>query len=87
MACGKRVQAEGILKQAQASPIQVAMSRDNRNSARSQSEVANAKTREQASVLRSLFVASPITGKVTTRIREVGEVVTAGSPILEAVDS
>jgi HlyD family secretion protein len=38
------------------------------------------------SVLSNLFVTSPVTGKVTNRVRDNGEVVTAGSPILEVVN-
>lgn len=82
----KKTQAEGVLRQAQTAPIQVAMSRDSHANAQSQVAEAKAKVDEQAGILQSLFVVAPISGMVTTRIRDIGEVVTAGSPILEVVD-
>ncbi|MCE5200801.1 MAG: HlyD family efflux transporter periplasmic adaptor subunit [Armatimonadota bacterium] len=85
-AIGKKTQAEGILKQAMASPIQVAISKSSHASSSSQVKQARAAVNEQLSILNNLFVVSPITGMVVTRIRDNGEVVTAGSPILEVVD-
>jgi HlyD family secretion protein len=82
----KKTEAEGVLKQAQTAPLQVAMSRDSHASAQSQMEEARAKVQEQTDILQSMFVVSPVSGVITTRIRDVGEVVTAGSPILEVVD-
>jgi len=81
-----KVRAEGVLRQAQTAPTQVAISKSNRASARSQISEARAKVSEQASILGNLFVVSPITGMIVTRIRDHGEVVTAGSPILEVVN-
>jgi HlyD family secretion protein len=82
----RRAEAEGVLRQAETAPLQVAMSSDSHASAQSQVHEAEAKVDEQASILSSMSVVSPTSGKVTTRIRDVGEVVTAGSPILEIVD-
>ena len=81
-----KVRAEGVLRQALTAPTQVAISKSNRASARSQISEARAKVSEQASILGNLFVVSPITGMIVTRIRDHGEVVTAGSPILEVVN-
>lgn len=85
-AIGRKSQAEGILKQALASPIQVAISKSNHASSSYQVKQAQAAVAEQQSILNNMSVISPITGMVVTRIRDNGEVVTAGSPILEVVD-
>ena len=83
---GKKVQAEGVLREARTTPTQVAISKSKQTQSLSQIDEARAKVAEEMSTLANLFVVSPINGVVTTRIRDTGEVVTAGSPILEAVD-
>lgn len=50
---------------------------------RDQAEAARA---EAASVLQDLIIVAPSDGTVTTRMVDVGEVVTAGAPLLELVD-
>ncbi|HEX2950492.1 MAG TPA: efflux RND transporter periplasmic adaptor subunit [Armatimonadota bacterium] len=85
-AMGKKTQAEGTLRQALTSPTQIAISQNQYSGALSQIAEAQAKVDEQRSILSNLFVTSPIAGRVVTRIRDNGEVVTAGSPILEVVD-
>lgn len=82
----KLAQNEGILRQALTAPTQVAISKSNHAGAQAQIKEARAKVDEQASTLRNLFVVAPITGMIVTRIRDHGEVVTAGSPILEVVN-
>ena len=83
---GKKAQEEGILREALTTPTQIAISRSQHASAQSEIQKARAKVDEQQSILQSLYVTSPITGIVTTRIRDTGENVVAGSPILEVVD-
>ncbi|MEN6521401.1 MAG: HlyD family efflux transporter periplasmic adaptor subunit [Armatimonadota bacterium] len=83
---GVKAQAEGILRQAMTASTQVAISKSQHTSAQSQIQEAQAAVNEQRNILNSLFVVSPITGKVVTRVRDTGEVVTAGSPILEVVN-
>lgn len=85
-AMGRKTQAEGILREALTSPTQVAISKSQHTGAQSQIEEAQAALNEQMNILDNLFVSSPTAGKVVTRIRDNGEVVTAGSPILEVVD-
>lgn len=85
-AMGRKAQAEGILRQAQTAPTQVAISKSNRTGVQFQAGEAKSKVDEQNSILRSMYVTSPITGKVVNRIRDNGEVVTSGSPILEVVN-
>lgn len=85
-AIAKKSQAEGVLKQALTAPIQVAINKSGHAGAQSQIRESQAKVDEQNSTLASMFVASPITGRVVTRIRDKGEIVTAGSPILEVVN-
>ena len=83
---GEKAQYEGIRREALTTPTQIAISRSQHASAQSKSKEARAKVDEQQSILQSLYVKSPITGIVTTRIRDTGENVVAGSPILEVVD-
>ena len=85
-AIGKKAQAEGMLRQALTTPTQVAISKSKHASAQADIQKARAKVAEQQSILQSLYVTSPITGIVTTRIRDTGENVIAGSPILEVVN-
>ncbi len=86
IAMGEKAQYEGIRREALTTPTQIAISRSQHASAQSKSKEARAKVDEQQSILQSLYVKSPITGIVTTRIRDTGENVVAGSPILEVVD-
>jgi multidrug resistance efflux pump len=83
---GKKVQAEGILRQALTTPTQVAISTSNHASSLAQVKEAKAKVSEQKDILNNLFVTSPINGMIVNRIRDNGEVVTSGSPILESVN-
>ncbi len=75
---GKKVQAEGVLREARTTPTQVAISKSKQTQSLSQIDEARAKVAEEMSTLANLFVVSPINGVVTTRIRDTGEVVTAG---------
>ena len=86
VAMGRKEQADGALRQALTAPSQVAISKSNHSSAQAQTRQAKAEVNEKQSILDNLFVTSPITGTIINRIRDNGEVVTAGSPILEAVD-
>jgi HlyD family secretion protein len=86
VAQGKESQALGILRQAQTSPTQVAISKSQHAGSLAQIREAQAQVAEERGILNSLYVASPINGVIVDRIRDTGEVVTAGSPILEVVD-
>lgn len=83
---GKKTQAEGILRQAKTAPTQVEISKSKHTATQAEIGEARGKVAEQMGILQNLFVVSPINGTVTNRIRDNGEVVTPGSPILEAVN-
>jgi HlyD family secretion protein len=51
-----------------------------------QRDQADAALAEAESVLRDLTIVAPTSGTVTTRMVDVGEVVSAGAPLLELVD-
>lgn len=83
---GRKAQAEGILRQAKTTPAQVEISKSKHAASQAEIGEARGKVAEQMSTLQDLFVVSPINGTITNRIRDNGEVVTPGSPILEAVN-
>lgn len=82
----KRRQALGDLKKAQTAPQQVDISRTNRAQAKAHIQQARAALDELQSVLKDLSLVSPVSGTVTTRMHDVGEVVSAGTPVLDLVD-
>jgi HlyD family secretion protein len=83
---GKKVQAVGQYRQARTAPTQVAVSKTNRAQAAERIWQARATVDELKSVLRDMDVVAPTAGVVATRLRDVGEVVSAGTPILDVVD-
>ncbi len=82
----KRQQALGDLKKARTAPQQIDISRTNREQAKARIAQAGSAVNELKTVLRDLILVSPISGTVTTRLRDTGEVISAGTPVLDLVD-
>jgi HlyD family secretion protein len=82
----RKLQAMGELNQARAAPHQVAASKTNRSQALARIRQARAAVEELRSVLQELSTVTPVSGTVTTRLIDAGEVVGAGAPLLEVVD-
>jgi len=74
------------LRQAQAAPRQVAVSRTQQVQAQAHIRQARAAVAELQTTLDDMAVTAPIAGTVTTHLVEAGEVVAAGTPLLEMVD-
>lgn len=82
----RRRQAQGGLDQARTAPRQVAVSRTGSAQAQARIAQARARVRELRTVLRDLVVTAPVSGTVTTRTQDLGEVVATGAPVLELVN-
>ncbi len=82
----RKQQALGQLEQAQTAPQQVAVSRSSYSQAQARIRQAQAALNEIESTLQDLSITTPVSGVITTRYQDVGEVVLAGSPLLEVVD-
>lgn len=82
----KRQQALGDLDKARTAPQQVDISRTTHAQAQAHVTQAQAAVKELESVLHDLSPVSPVSGTVTTRIRDIGEIVSAGTPILDIID-
>lgn len=82
----KRQQALGDLKKARTAPQQIDISRTNREQAKARIAQAGAAVNELKTVLHDLSLVSPISGTVTTRLRDEGEVISPGTPVLDLVD-
>jgi membrane fusion protein YbhG len=82
----RRQQAIGQLDQARTAPRQVAVSRTNRAQAQARIQQAQGAVAELQSVLQELSIVAPASGTITTRMRDVGEVVSAGTPLLDLVN-
>lgn len=81
-----RRQAQGQVDQARTSPRQVAVRRTDRQQAEARRRQAEARVRELHSILADTIIRAPVSGTVTTRLQDGGEVVAAGSPLLELVN-
>lgn len=82
----RRLQAIGQMKQAQTAPGQVAVSKATQAQALARIAQSRAAVRELRSTLDALSIMAPVSGTVTTRFRDQGEVVAAGTPLLDVVD-
>jgi HlyD family secretion protein len=85
-AVAKYQQAWGELEKARTAPQQIDISRTNRAQATAVRARAGAAVNELNTVLHDLSLVSPISGTVTTRLRDEGEVISAGTPVLDLVD-
>jgi multidrug resistance efflux pump len=79
-------QAKGQWEQAHTAPQQLAVSRTQRVQAQARIRQARAALRELDSILHDLTIAVPAAGTITTRFQNIGEVIAAGTPLLEMVD-
>ena len=83
---GSVVQASNQLSQARLGADRIKAKEAELTALHAQREQAEATLAEAESVLEDLTLKAPSSGVITTRIREPGEVISAGSPILELVD-
>lgn len=83
---GKVQEAAGGLKQARTAPRKVAVSRTDRAEVQARIRQARATVDELRSIVDNLVIRAPSAGTVTVRMQDAGEVVAAGSPLLEIVD-
>lgn len=79
-------QAAAGLSQARTAPHQVAVSRTNHAQSQARIAQARAAVRELESIVADFTVRAPAAGTVATRLVDTGEVVGAGSPLLDLVD-
>jgi HlyD family secretion protein len=81
-----RLQIEVLEKQRQAALSMRAQSREAMEAARMEMKMAEAQAREAQAVLDDCRIIAPISGTITAKIAEEGEVLAAGRPILTMVD-
>jgi HlyD family secretion protein len=79
-------QARQSLANAEIGPTRIAAKRAQLESSEAGARAAEARLHEAQSVLADLTVTSPADGAVTMRLADVGEVVNAGTPLLEVVN-
>lgn len=79
-------QARETLKDAQLGPTRVAAKQAQRAAYEAAVDAAQARLDEAQSMLGELTIRSPSSGTVTMRLADLGEVITAGTPLLEVVD-
>ncbi|HVT13305.1 MAG TPA: efflux RND transporter periplasmic adaptor subunit [Fimbriimonadaceae bacterium] len=82
----RKTQAQGQLDQALTANTQVRMTEKNQTSAEAKIKEARAALAEIESMMDEMSVKAPTAGTVITRFQDQGELVSAGSPILELVD-
>ena len=82
----RKSQAEGQLKQAMTASTQVQVSSKSRAAAEQRIKLARAALQEIDSMIGELDVKASTAGTVITRFQDRGEMVSAGSPVLELVD-
>jgi len=80
------VQAEKQLAEAQLGQEQIQARQEEVSAIAAQLKQAQAAVTEVQSMLDDLTIKAPVSGMITTRIADVGEVVTAGSPLFDIVD-
>jgi len=83
---GKVQEAAGGLKQARTAPRKVTVSRTDQAEVQARLQQARAAVDELRSIVDDLVIRAPAAGMVTVRMQDAGEVVAAGSPLLEIVD-
>lgn len=80
------VQARETLKDAKLGPTRITAKQAQTAAFAAAADAAQARLEEAQSVLDDLTIRSPAAGAVTMRLAEVGEVINAGTPLLEVVD-
>jgi HlyD family secretion protein len=78
--------AEKKLAEAKLRRKEIDAGEDGLRAIKAQRQEAEAQRKEVESILEDLTILAPITGRVTERLVEVGEVVTAGMPLFDLVD-
>lgn len=79
-------QLEGQLAEAQAARSQVTVYQAQYEAAAGQSEMAAGAVQEAEVYMQNTHLYSPINGYITSKIMEAGEMVNAGTPVLEITD-
>ena len=79
-------QARDNLKNAQLGPTRISAKQAQTAAYEARADAAQARVEEAQSVLADLTIKSPTAGSVTLRLADLGEVVNAGTPLLEVVD-
>ena len=79
-------QARDTLKDAQLGPTRITAKQAQTAAFEAAADAAQARLEEAQSVLADLTIRSPASGAVTMRLADLGEVVNAGTPLLEVVD-
>ncbi len=74
------------MAEAQLGREQIEARKDDVNAVAAQLKQTHAAVTEIQSMLDDLTIKAPVSGMITTRIADVGEVVTAGSPLFDIVD-
>lgn len=82
----RRAQALAGLRQARTAPRQVAVRKADRAQSEARIRQGRARVRELRSLLADNVIRAPVSGTVTTRLQDRGEVVAAGTPLLELVN-
>lgn len=85
-AAAQRAQAREALRDAALGPQRVAARAAELDVVRARLQEARAAVAEVASALDDLVIRAPLAGTVTARYTELGEVVSAGAPLLELTD-
>ena len=79
-------QANDTLKEAQLGPTRITAKQAQTAAFEAAADAAQARLEEAQSVVADLTIASPASGAVTLRLADLGEVINAGTPLLEVVD-
>ena len=79
-------QARDTLKDAQLGPTRITAKQAQTAAFEAAADAAQARLEEAQIVLADLTIRSPASGAVTMRLADLGEVVNAGTPLLEVVD-
>lgn len=80
------VQAKDTLKNAKLGPARITAKQAQTAAFEAEADAAQARLDEARSVLGDLTIRSPASGAVTMRLADLGEVINAGTPLLEVVD-
>lgn len=79
-------QARDTLKKAKLGPTRITAKQAQTAAFEAAADAAQARLEQAQSVLADMTIRSPISGAVTMRLADLGEVVNAGTPLLEVVD-
>jgi HlyD family secretion protein len=82
----RRDEAAAGLRQARTAPRQVAVRKSNRAQSEARISQAQARIRELRTLIADNVIRAPVTGTVSTRLQDRGEVIAAGTPLLEVVN-